>query len=235
LRAMARAYDAGDERSQQIHLGPSQIGNPCTRCLARHALGMAIERDYDDPWCRILGTAAHAWLEEAVAWDNTRTIRDRARWIAEKRIQPHPDLLPSGGKADLYDRESRTVIDHKIVGAPRLRHYRLHGPGAQYRAQAHLYGLGYARTGEQVDHVAVAFWMRGGRLADLYVWTEPYDADFAVSVLERWRTISEQARAIGPQIIPMLPADPSCWDCGGKDVSAEELAVINNPTQKEPS
>lgn len=233
LRRIVRAYEAGDERSQQRHLGPSQIGTPCTRCLARHCLGMSIVRDYDDPWCRILGTAGHAWLEEAAVWDNVHVVRDAARWKTETRVQPHPDLLPSGGKADLYDGDTQTVIDHKIVGAEPLRKYKLNGPGQQYRIQAHLYGLGYHRLGVPVENVAVAFWNRGGRLADLYVWTEPWDVEVAMSALQRYRTIRDQAAAIGPQIIPLLPADKSCWDCGGKDVSPEELAVIttHNPVQ----
>ena len=234
LRSIARAYAAGDERSQQTHLGPSQIGNPCTRCLARHVLGMAVERDFDDPWCRILGTAAHAWLEEAAAFDNIHTVRDAARWKPETRVQPHPDLLPSGGKADLYDAHTKTVIDHKVVGAEPLRKYRLNGPGPQYRTQAHLYGLGYHRLGVAVENVAVAFWNRGGRLSDLYVWTEPWDVQIAMDALERYRTIRDQAEAIGPQLIPLLPAHPDCWDCGGKDVSADELAVINNPAPIDP-
>jgi broad specificity phosphatase PhoE len=39
-------------------------------------------------------------------------------------------------------------------------------------------------------------------------------------------TIRDQALAIGGAILPLLPADPDCWDCGGKDVSPEELASI---------
>lgn len=228
LRDIVRTYGSGDERSRQRHLGPSQIGNPCTRCLARHVLGMEIVREFDDPWCRIIGTATHSWLEEAAAYDNIHTVRDAARWKYETRVHPHPDLLPSGGTADLYDAHTKTVIDHKVVGPAPLKKYKLNGPGHQYRAQAHLYGLGYHRTGVEVEHVAIAFWNRGGRLSDLYVWTEPYSADVAMQALDRYRTIRDQAASIGPQIIPLLPADESCWDCGGKDVTAEELSVINS-------
>lgn len=231
LRQIVRAYENGAERSQQKHLGPSQIGNPCTRCLARACLDMAVERDFDDPWCRIIGTAVHAWLEEAAAFDNVHVVRDAARWKAELRVHPHPDLLPAGGKCDLYDAELFAAIDHKIVGAEPLRKYKLNGPGQQYRVQAHLYGLGLHRAGLRVEHVAIAFWQRGGRLSDLYVWTEPWDVAVAMDALNRYRVIREQALAIGPQILPHLPADPSCWDCGGKDVSPDELASLHHPTR----
>lgn len=233
LRDIVRRYETGAERSQQTHLGPSQIGSPCTRCLARAVLGMSITGDFDDPWCRIIGTATHTWLDEAAAWDNLASINeDRpARWHPERRVQPDDELLPSGGKADLYDEKTRTVIDHKVVGDAPLKKYKLNGPGPTYRVQAHTYGLGYAREGIAVEHVAVAFWKRGGRLSDLYVWTEPYDESIALAALDRYRTIRDQALAIGPAILAHLPAHPDCWDCSGKDVSAEELAVISNTTR----
>lgn len=232
LRTIVRAYSAGDERSQQTNLGPSQIGNPCTRCLAEQILGIDEPPPFDDPWARVIGTAIHAWLEEAAVYDNIHVVRDAARWHTEKRVHPHPDLLPSGGKCDLYDAETRTVIDHKTTSAERLRKYRLNGPGLQYRRQAHLYGLGYARTGAAVDHVALAFWQRGGRLRDLYVWTEPYDADMAMDALNRYRTLKELCEASGPGIAAALPSDPDCFVCGRK---ASTGAVINNPAQTIPA
>lgn len=236
LREMVRAFDARADRSQQADIGPSEVGNPCTRCLARHALGMRLEREFDDPWCKIIGTAVHSWLDSAAAANNVMAMeQDRpARWYPEQRVHPHPDLLPRGGKADLYDASTFTVIDHKIVGAEPLRKYRRNGPGVTYCAQGHLYGLGYHRLGKRVDNVAVAFWMRGGRLRDLWVWTEPWDVNVAMDALKRWRTIKEQAEAIGPAILPLLPADPDCWDCGGKDVSPEELASITQPNPAGP-
>lgn len=233
LRAMVREHEAAADRSQQTEIGPSEVGNPCTRCLARKALGVTVVREFDDPWCRILGTSGHMWLDEAAEGWNVR--HGRGRMIAENRVHPHPDLLPRGGRVDLYDEDTKTVVDHKIVGLEPLRKYRLNGPGPKYRIQGHIYGLGYARTGKQVDHVAVAFWPRGGRLSDLYVWTEPYDVDIAMNALKRWREIRDQAVAIGPAILPHLPADPDCWDCGGKDVTPEELVSLTSTTQLNPA
>jgi hypothetical protein len=233
LRDMVRAYENSRDRSQQTAVGPSEIGKSCTRCLARAALGMRLTRDFDDPWCRIIGTAVHEWLECAAHTHNTAV--DQARYLTETRVQPHPDVLPRGGSADLYDEDTATVIDHKVVGPEPLRKYRLNGPGAQYRTQGHLYGLGFHRLGKRVENVAIAFWQRGGRLSDLYVWTEPFDAQIALDAIDRYRTIRDQALALGPSILPHLPADPACWDCGGKDVSADELAVINNPAQTIPA
>jgi hypothetical protein len=228
LRDAVRVFENSRDRSTQVEIGPSGIGKPCTRCLAREVLGMAVTRDFDDPWCRIIGTAVHAWLADAL--ENMNTIAPEATYQTETRVHPHPDVLPKGGNADLYDAVNKVVIDHKVVGAEQLRKYRNNGPGQQYRIQAHLYGLGFGRLGKPVEHVAVAFWQRGGRLSDLYVWTEPYDAQIALDAINRYRTIRDQALAIGPAILPHLPADPDCWDCGGKDVDPNELTSIHpNP------
>ena len=219
LRDMVRAYDAHAERSQQTHIGPSEVGNPCTRCLARHVLGVRVQRQYDDPWCAIIGTAVHSWLDEAAVHANLTA--NRARWYPEVRVHPDDDTLPVGGKSDLYDEETATVIDHKVVGADRLRSFKLNGPGLQYRRQAHLYGLGYTKRGHEVDHVAVAFWNRGGRLRDLWVWTEPYNEALATEALDRFRTIRDLATTNGEAILPHLPADPDCRDCGGQEMSGD--------------
>lgn len=223
LRDMVRLFEDSRDRTTQTAIGPSGLGNPCTRCLARDALGHPIKREFNDPWCAIIGTAVHAWLADAATHANDQAGEEW--YLTETRVHPHPDVLPKGGNADLYDAERKTVIDHKVVGAEQLRKYRLNGPGPQYRVQAHLYGLGFHRTGKPVEHVAVAFWQRGGRLSDLYVWTEPYQPQIALDAINRYRTIAEQATAIGPAILPLLPAHPDCWDCGGKDVTDEELAT----------
>lgn len=215
LRNIAIRYEAGLERSRQKALGPSQIGMRCTRCLARYVLGVPVRVSTDDPWARIIGTAVHAWLDEAAQADVVRI--NRARWLSELRVYPHNDLLPKGGRCDLYDVDRFTVVDHKIVGITQLRKYRTNGPGQQYRAQGHLYGMGWANAGHRVDHVAIAFWPRGGRLPELYVWNEPYDPAVAFEALLRYKEIRDQALAIGENIIPLLPADPDCWDCEGQD------------------
>lgn len=247
LRQMARAYDAAAARSQQTDLGPSEIGSPCTRCLARAALGVRVVRSFDDPWCRTIGTAVHSWLADAAGYANAATLEGgagfeatlgnlpnrKARWYPEQRVHPDPVLLPSGGSADLYDEETFTVIDHKIVGYDKIKVYRVDGPGEKYVAQGHLYGLGYSRAGYRVDHVAVAFWPRGSTLNQLFVHTEPYSEARALAALDRWRLIRDQALAIGVAILPLLPADSSCFECGGKDV--DETATSSNTTEKDPT
>jgi hypothetical protein len=216
LRAVALAYENQLERTVQTVIGPSGIGNPCSRCLGRQILGPEheVRREFEDPWCAIVGTAVHAWLDEACEYANI--TRGGTTYLTEQRVQPCPELLPKGGNADLYIIPRATVIDHKVVGVSPLRKYRLNGPGHQYRVQAHTYGLGYVLAGRPVEHVGIAFWPRGGRLSELYVWTEPFDVQIAAQGLERFRAIKVLVEAGGPAVLPMLDNDPDCWDCEGK-------------------
>lgn len=214
LRDMVRAMDAAADRSQQTHLGPSEIGNPCSRCLAEKILGIYEPPPFDDPWTRVIGTAIHDWLDAAAVASNVRD--DHARWYPEVRVQPDERLLPSGGRCDLFDADTGTVIDHKTTSAERLKKYRLNGPGVTYRRQAHLYGLGYLNAGHKVQNVALAFWPRGGRLRDLWVWTEPFDAGIAEEALTRYDLLRNLCATAGPAIVHTLPSDPDCFVCTRK-------------------
>lgn len=222
LREMARLFELGRPRTTQRAIGPSEIGKPCVRCLARAVLGRPVARPFDDPWCRIIGTATHIWLDEAAVDACKRA--NRGIYVSELRVHPDDEVLTKGGNADLYMVDRRIVVDHKIVSAARLKAYKSNGPGAQYRYQGHLYGLGYVNAGWPVEHVAIAFWNRGGKLRDLYVWTEPYSEAIAREALDRFRSIRDLALSVGPAVLPLLPADPDCWDCEGADVHPKELA-----------
>lgn len=214
LRDMARQYDAESDRSAQAALGPSEIGDPCTRCLASKILGIPVEKeptDFEDGWRAIVGTAVHAWLDEAAVAANVRD--NDARWYPEMRVQPDQRLLPSGGKSDLYDAHTRTVIDHKTVSKTKLGRIKNDGPGIQKRRQAHLYGLGYANAGHQVDNVALAFWVREGAMADLWIWTEEYDEQIAREALTRFETLRTLCQTGGVEVLDSLPQDADCPVC----------------------
>jgi hypothetical protein len=212
LRAMVIEHDAAADRSQQTDLGPSEIGSPCTRCLARAVLGKRIERLDRDNWCANIGTAVHAWLADAAERSN---LRHGMRWAQEMRVYPSTSLMPSGGSLDLWDARTNTVVDHKCVGEMQRRKIKAEGPKPAYRVQSHLYGLGLTNAGVRVDNVALAIWPRGGRLRDLYVWTEPYDEAVAMAALDRFQTIRDLALTHGEAILPQIPVDPDCFDCQG--------------------
>lgn len=204
-------------RSLQAAVGPSQLGVPCTRRLAYSVLDWPAKPNSDtDPWASVIGTATHAWMAETYAAENAKLDRSAPlRYLIEHRVK-----LPGGiyGSCDLFDRDTGTVIDWKIVGPPRLAEYRRQGPGQQYRVQAHLYGLGMQLQREIVNDVAIVFLPRGGRISDLHVWSEPYDPQIAADALGRHQATKDALAVLDPEANPerwaLLPtADAFCLYC----------------------
>jgi hypothetical protein len=137
------------------------------------------------------------------------------RYLIEHRVH-----LPYGisGSCDLYDRDTRNVIDWKTTSLPNLHKYQANGPGAQYRTQAHLYALGLQLEGETPEHVTDVFLPRAGLLGGLWVWTEPYNPAVAVKALQRYQAAQDFCLALDPEATPanwaLLPtADAYCSYC----------------------
>lgn len=216
-------------RSKQAAPGPSELGVPCDRRLAYKLLDWDRPNDSRDQWPSTIGTSVHAWMAATFQAENRRLrkmrrnpgdyigqeIPARDRYLVEQRVQ-----LPYGisGSADLFDRETGRVLDWKVVGLPRIKEYRVKGPGDQYRVQAHLYGLGMLLAGETVNDVADVFLPRGGRLDDLYVWTEPFDPAIATAALTRLEAIKQKLAVLDvedrPELWAALPtAESYCTYC----------------------
>lgn len=214
-------------RSLQAAVGPSQLGVPCTRRLAYSVLDWPAKPNSDtDPWASVIGTATHAWMASTYEAENRRLFSEAGDqvWLngvrQDRYLIEHRVKLPGGiyGSCDLFDRDTGTVIDWKIVGPPRLKEYRRSGPGQQYRTQAHLYGLGMQLQGEIVNDVAIVFLPRGGRISDLHVWSEPYDPQIAADALGRHQATKDALAVLDPEANPerwaLLPtADAHCNYC----------------------
>lgn len=217
LRRVARQAAERAPRSQQVHLGPSEIGSACDREVAGKLAGLPTTNHVTDPWPSVVGTAVHAWLADAFAADGPR-------WLPERRVDPTPWLgydEGHSGTADLLDLTDGTLIDHKVLG--RTTHDKIvrHGPGATYRAQLLLYARGYQLAGVPVRRVALAAWPRAGStLAGLHVWGTELDADTDAEVDQLLNVTMprryEQAAQIR-QGLPLssIPATPSehCYFC----------------------
>lgn len=211
--AIRNAYDNAP-RSTQRAIGPSEIGDPCTRRVAYRVLDLPPVSGGGDPWPSIVGTAVHAWLADAFELDNNRL--HRRRWLIENRV-----YLTDGisGTCDLYDTDTRTVIDHKILGTTPMQKVKREGPPERYRTQLHLYGYGYERAGIGVDRVALACFPRGGYLDGMHVWSEPYEPAIAEHALNRLASVTTacvQLRLDDPgnplwTLIPNEPGPGCAW------------------------
>lgn len=158
-------------RSQQVHLGPSELGEACDRQVVGKLTRAPKLNVMSDPWPSVVGTAVHAWLEEAYNLYNEQN--ETQRWMTEQRVYPHDD---HGGTGDLYDAEKKVVGDHKVLGDATLNNLKRSGPPRKYEAQLYLYALGFEKMGYDVERVALLAWPRTrSNLDAAYCWESPFD------------------------------------------------------------
>jgi len=209
LLTMIRARDAATPRHLQRELGPSEVGHPCMRKMAFGMLEVEECNPQFDPLPSIIGTATHAWLDSAASHANM--VLGRERWLTETRVQVTPGLA---GSCDLYDTDTATVIDWKVVGTPRLAKYRK-DPGPAYRNQVFLYGKGFENAGYAVKRVAIAFVPRGATLHSFHLWRADYDPRVADDCLKRREAViallSDLDVENHPERHTWIPAEP--YDC----------------------
>lgn len=209
-------------RSQQVHLGPSEIGAACDRQVVGKLAGLTPTNHVTDPWPSIVGTAVHAWLAAACDDDNER--EHAMRWVTEQKVVPHPD---HAGTADLYDAWEQACIDWKILGQTSLAKIRSPaGPPRHYRVQLLLYARGYRNLGLPVRRIAIAALPRTASTLDaMYVWdhvlTPDDDAlvDEVLRVTAVRRAIADEVRAGRMHFmqVPAVPDDAVCYFCLGGD------------------
>lgn len=202
----------GDARSQQVRIGPSEIGEPCDRCLVSKLAGLPEARD--TAWLPFVGTATHAAIADIFAAANATLAH--IRWLVELTVDVGQiDGTTITGHADLFDLELGEVTDWKIVGANTLRDAKGNGPTATYRAQAHLYGRGMARRGLTVNAVRIAYLPRNAvSLTDAYIWSEPYNEGLALAALARADMFAGAIRALGADaVLAQVPTHLGGYGC----------------------
>lgn len=184
-------------RSQQVAIGPSEIGTACARQLMYTMAAVRPVRDRGAPWLPTIGTACHDWLAEALIEANARI--GWTRYLVELRsraghINGYGDL---DGSADVYDRLTGSVIDWKVVGATSLKKYR-GKMRAEYKVQPHTYGLGILRRGLPVRRVVVMCLPRNeDSVRNGVVWSEPFDERIALAAISRAERVNTLRTVLG--------------------------------------
>jgi CRISPR/Cas system-associated exonuclease Cas4 (RecB family) len=197
-----KEYATWSPRSQQTMIGASEIGTPCSRKLAYKLLGVDPVNTDTDSWPAIVGTSVHYYLE--------RAFKKHPDYMTEVKVTLEPWTK---GTADLVHLPSKTVIDHKVVGATALKNYKRNGMSHQYRVQLNTYALGLRLQNIEIDNIAIMFWSRSGMMRDAFSITEPYDEKLVDDTLARFDAIKEMT-AMGTSALPLIPATPThCVYC----------------------
>jgi hypothetical protein len=195
-------------RTLQRRIGPSEIGNPCQRCLA-HKLAGTPERP-EVGWLPYIGTCVHEMLANTfVQHEITREqLGMPPRFLSEHKVNIGPILGDDiTGHADLFDTHTGTVVDFKIVGTTTLKQAKARGAKTQYATQAHLYGYGLERMGHPVSRVAIWFMPRNAiSLRDGFFWEGPYNPNIAKWAMADANELAAKIRALGlPALLDTLP------------------------------
>ena len=222
----------GQPRSRQTRIGPSELGVPCDRRLGYHLGGVAKTRVDDAAWKPYVGTAIHEALGNVMAAEEiSRFTSDpdaTPRFHVEERVHVGDvNGVQITGSCDLFDGHYGTVYDWKTTTFNQIReNYRPHGPGEQYRRQAHLYGRGWQNAGHDVKSVVIIFLVRDGNFDQRHVWSEPYDEQVAIDALERASAIALSLQHLGAEfIIPTLDiAESHCRFCPWFDARSANVS-----------
>lgn len=202
LVEQVKEYATFSPRSQQTMIGASEIGTPCSRRLAYKLLGVEPVNTDMDSWPAIVGTSVHYYLE--------RAFKKNPDYLTEVKVVLEPWTK---GTADLVHLPSKTVIDHKVVGATALKKYKSEGMSAQYRVQLNAYALGLRLAGYEIDNIAIMFWSRSGMMRDAFSITEPYDEALVDATFKRFDAIKAMVQ-MGTDALPLIPTTPThCMYC----------------------
>lgn len=218
------------QRSQQVQLGCSEIGNPCKRRIAMTIAGVQKVNFSPDPWPSVVGTSIHTWLETAV--NAYQLHHGGGGWLTELEVMAS-DWLP--GHVDLYHRGMQLVLDLKNPSRDNFRKMRKEGVGDTYFAQIQGYGKGVKRSGRPVKRVGILMIPRDGNLTELWCKTFAFDEpwiDRKIADLEKiGRDLVELDVLNNPDRWVNIPPTPSrlCGWCPYYNFSLQKPGELGCP------
>lgn len=212
-------------RSQQVYIGPSEVGQECVRRLAYKLLDWEKANESGGgSWAANVGTAIHSFLEEIFS-------KYPDKYEVEQKVQIRANL---SGTVDLFDKEKGYVLDWKTTSPAGVKAKRSEGATSQQITQVQLYGYGKAQQGVEVNKVGLIFLPTGGQITDMHIELYDYDENAALSALARLDSVYELLSTIdveeNPQMWPLIPATPSrmCMYCPYYRPFSTDLAVACN-------
>lgn len=236
--ATGRALDivgAPTDRDRQRHVGPSELGEVCERCLADKIRGTYEDKRAGTPLAPLLGTAFHLLAQQRLS----NSPEGRAGLIlVEKRVDVAQvdGYGPIGGTVDLFDIERGEVIDWKVLSKARIAgvssvvHNRLDGSvlmdrdktiwetAWKYYAQMMLYGYALERDGYEVERASLLMIPRDASTDVLpgcaRVLVFQYRRAVAEAVLGRFSELVARVRSEENKVAGAgYESSPGCYRC----------------------
>jgi hypothetical protein len=189
--------DAGiySPRSKQVSIGPSELGEECTRKLAYKLLDWEkVNISSSGSWAAQVGTAIHSHLEQIFSGDE--------KYATETRVKIRGNLA---GTVDLFHNERKMVLDWKTKSPTGIKEKRASGASDKEIIQVMTYAYGKVLEGTEVDYVGLVFLPTGGQVSDMYIELHKYDESIVTKALARIDNVYELLSTID------VEANPAMW------------------------
>lgn len=186
---LIKVLKAGDKlsaRSQQVSIGPSEIGD-CSRKVYYKLNGQEPTNPDTLQMAAIMGTAIHGYIENAIK----RTDPFGDRYLLE--IEAEADGIK--GHIDVYDKTNREVIDWKTVKIKNLGFF----PSKSQRWQVQIYGHLLKSNGYEVDNVTLVAIPRDGDERDIVFHSEAFDPAVVAEAFAWYENVKSATEAPAPE------------------------------------
>jgi hypothetical protein len=170
---MLEAQDNSRARTQQVEIGPSQLGG-CRRQVMYQLHGAPVVNQ-TERLASMMGTAIHSMIEEAFAKHG-----DPDDILLEIAVPGVEDIGLGPGHIDMYRKSDKSITDWKTSKLKSQRYF----PKQQQRWQVHTYGFLAASAGYPVESVRLVSIPRDGTFKDIKVHEEPYDENVAWQAMD---------------------------------------------------
>ena len=190
--------DAGtySPRSRQVSIGPSELGEECTRKLAYKLLDWEkVNQSSSGSWAAQVGTAIHSHLEGI--------FNNPLMYETEKRVEIRGNLK---GTIDLFHLERKMVLDWKTKSPTGVKEKRAQGASQKEIIQVMTYAFGKVKEGVEVEYAGLVFLPTGGQIQDMYIELHKYDESIVTNALERIDNVYTLLSTID------VEANPAMWE-----------------------
>jgi len=219
MRAARELIVTETARDQQRTIGPSDMADPCLKCLGRKMAGDQPEREFSMfPW---LGTAMHTLIEK-LATVVMRPIPGKNDMAMEMfgpdsgavfELKVFICTIP--GYGDIYgslDVITKEVIgDWKSTSKKKVKVYKIQGPPPSYLGQLTMYLHGARLSGYDRSTGVLVFIPRDAfGVDDLWGYEWEYNPDLAQQIIDRVTSVYQWVQ-LGRH--HELPSDSSCNTC----------------------
>ena len=215
--------DAGtySPRSRQISIGPSELGEECTRKLAYKLLDWPkVNPSSGGSWAAQVGTAIHSHLEGIFSKDE--------KYTTETKVEIRAGLR---GTVDLFHTQRNMVLDWKTKSPTGVKEKKSQGASNKEIVQIMTYAYGKKKEGVTVDYVGLIYLPTGGQISDMHIELFEYNEQIVLDALQRVDNIYELLSTVdvenNPQMWELIPTAPSrmCMYCPNFQPFSKDLSV----------